>query len=134
MNEFLPEDNVSGDSIGSLSGSINHSGSALDFIQRTAMDAQFSSDEILKVSKGVKNQADYPTSQLSNSLKLVARLIGGGLPTRIYYVSQGGYDTHTNQAGTHQRLLGELGGAVKGVLQRPEGPGQHGAGSGNDFQ
>jgi len=113
MNELAPEDRVSGGSIGSLSGTVTHGGSALDFIQRTAMDAQVSSDEILKVSGRVKNQADYPNSQLSNSLKLVARLIGGGLPTRIYYVSQGGYDTHTNQAGTHQRLLGELGGAVQ---------------------
>jgi len=113
MNEVVPDEDVSGSSIGSLSGSINHSGSALDFIQRTAMDAQVSSDEILKVSGRVKNQSDYPNSQLSNSLKLVARLIGGGLPTRIYYVTQGGYDTHTNQAGTHQRLMGELGGAVK---------------------
>jgi uncharacterized protein (DUF1501 family) len=113
MNDFVPEENVSGDSIGSLSGPITHSGSPLDFIQRTAMDAQVSSDEILKVSKRVNNQANYPTSRLSNSLKLVARLIGGGMPTRIYYVSQGGYDTHNSQAGTHQRLLGELGGAVR---------------------
>jgi uncharacterized protein (DUF1501 family) len=114
MNELLPEEDVSGNSIGSLGGPVAHSGSPLDFIQRTAMDAQVSSDEILKVSRRVKNQADYPSSQLSNSLKLVARLIGGGLPTRIYYVSQGGYDTHNSQAGTHQRLLGELGGAVQG--------------------
>src|SRR6202012_524981 len=31
----------------------------------------------------------------------------------IYYVSQGGYDTHTNQAATQQRLLKELGDSVK---------------------
>lgn len=113
MNEMLPDENVSGGSIGSLSGPTSHTGSTLDFVQRTAMDAQVSSDEIRKVSGRVKNQAGYPNSQLSNSLKLVARLIGGGLPTRIYYVSQGGYDTHTNQSGTHQRLLTELGGAVQ---------------------
>lgn len=113
MNETASDDNVSGGSIGSLSGSIRHSGSVLDFIQRTALDAQVSSDEILKVSRKTKNQANYPPSRLSNSLKLVARLIGGGLPTRIYYVSQGGYDTHANQAATHQRLLAELGGAVQ---------------------
>lgn len=113
MNEMVPEENVSGGSIGSLSGTVGHSGSALDFIQRTAMDAQISSDEILKISRRSRNQADYPATRLGNSLKLVARLIGGGLPTRIYYASQGGYDTHTNQAGTQQRLLGELGGAVQ---------------------
>ena len=59
------------------------------------------------------NKAAYPASQLGNSLKLVAKLIGGGLPTRIFYVSQGGYDTHTNQVGTHARLLKDLGDAVK---------------------
>ena len=82
-----------------------YAGSALDFLElRTAMDAQVSSDKIRAISGKVQNQAEYPPSQLANSLKLVARLIGGGLPTRVYYVSQGGYDTHTNQVGTQQRL------------------------------
>src|SRR5262249_30541014 len=58
----------------------------------------------------------YPNGQLASSLKLVARLIGGGLPTRIYYVSQGGYDTHTNQSIAQDRLLQELGDSVKAFL------------------
>ena len=36
-------------------------------------------------------------------------MIAGGLPTRIYYASQGGYDTHNNQLATHERLMTELG-------------------------
>ena len=83
------------------------------FSERTALDAQLSSDEIRAISNTVANSAQYPQGQLGNSLKLVARLIGGGLPTRVYYVSQGGYDTHTNQANTQQRLLKELGDSVK---------------------
>jgi uncharacterized protein (DUF1501 family) len=35
------------------------------------------------------------------------------LPTRVFYVSQGGYDTHTNQAPAQQRLLGEMASGVK---------------------
>ena len=54
---------------------------------------------------------------MANALKLVARLIGGGLPTRVFYVSQGGYDTHTNQIGAHERLLGELGDSVKAFVE-----------------
>jgi uncharacterized protein (DUF1501 family) len=77
------------------------------------MDAQVSSDKIRAISRRVENQASYPQSQLATSLKLVARLIGGGLPTRVYYVSQGGYDTHTNQVNAQQRLLKELGDSVK---------------------
>jgi uncharacterized protein (DUF1501 family) len=103
----------SGGTIGAISGAAPQGGSALDFLERTAMDAQVSSDKILAVSSKVENKAVYPQSQLANSLKLVARLIGGGLPTRIYYVSQGGYDTHTNQVNTQQRLLKELGDSVK---------------------
>ena len=106
-------DSNSGGTIGSVAGHIPHAGSPLDFIERTAMDAQISSDKILAISKKVENKATYPGSQLGTSLKLVSRLIGGGWLTRVFYVSQGGYDTHTNQAGAHERLLRDLGDSVK---------------------
>jgi uncharacterized protein (DUF1501 family) len=107
----------SGDTIGSLHGSTMHTGSALDFLERTAMDAQVSSDKIRALSNKIENKASYPQSQLANSLKLVARLIGGSLPTRVFYVSQGGYDTHTNQVATQQRLLKDLGDSVKAFTE-----------------
>ena len=108
----------SGDTIGTVSGAMPmHGGRAVDFIERTALDAQVSSDEVRGIANRVQNSATYPGSQLGNSLKLVAKLIGGGLPTRIYYVSQGGYDTHTNQLGTQQRLLADLGDSVKAFTQ-----------------
>ena len=104
----------SGGSIGAINGSGAHvKGSALDFLERTALDAQMSSDQIRAISARAENKAAYPASQLGNSLKLVAKLIGGGLPTRIFYVSQGGYDTHTNQVPTQARLLKDLGDSVK---------------------
>lgn len=107
----------SGGTIAALHGATKHSGSTLDFIERTALDAQVSSDKIRALAAKGTNQAAYPGSQLANSLKLVARLIGGGLTTRVYYVSQGGYDTHTNQAVTHERLLRDLGDAVKAFVE-----------------
>ena len=104
----------SGGSIGAINGPGAHvKGSALDFLERTALDAQMSSDQIRAISARAENKAAYPASQLGNSLKLVAKLIGGGLPTRIFYVSQGGYDTHTNQVPTQARLLKDLGDSVK---------------------
>jgi uncharacterized protein (DUF1501 family) len=36
-----------------------------------------------------------------------------GLKRQVFYVSQGGYDTHGSQSGTHQQLLSELAPAVK---------------------
>jgi uncharacterized protein (DUF1501 family) len=87
-------------------------GGELDFLRRTAMDAQVSSDQILEIAKRYKGGVEYPRTALGTSLALVARMIGGGLSSRVYYVSQGGYDTHTNQADTHSRLMGELDAAL----------------------
>ena len=118
LNQPEPEmEENAGGTIGSLSGAARHSGSVLDFLERTALDAQVSSDKIRSITSRVSNVATYPGSPLGNSLKLVAKLIGGGLPTRIFYVSQGGYDTHTNQANTQERLLRDLGGSVKAFVE-----------------
>jgi len=107
---------VSGDSIGGIAGKTMLEGSPLDFLERTALDAQVSSDEILKISQKARNLVDYPQSALSNSLRMVSRLIAGGLSPRVFYVSQGGYDTHVNQAQTHERLLRELSGGLKAFV------------------
>lgn len=116
--ETAGADSDSGASIGSLAaGMPMQGGKAVDFIERTAMDAQISSEEVRSIAAKVQNTATYPASQLGNSLKMVAKLIGGSLPTRIYYVSQGGYDTHTNQLGTQQRLLGDLADSVKAFVE-----------------
>ena len=113
----------SGGTISSIGGAARHTGSVLDFIERTALDAQMSSDKIRNIASRVNNSATYPASQLANSLKLVAKLIGGGLPTRVFYVSQGGYDTHTNQTNTQERLLKDLGDSVKAFVEDLKGQG-----------
>jgi uncharacterized protein (DUF1501 family) len=118
----------SGGSIGAVAGgsTVHHEGSPLDYLERTALDAQLSSDRIRSVSSKVQNRATYPAGQLGNSLKLVARLIGGGLPTRIFYVSQGGYDTHSNQAPAQERLLKELGDSVQAFVEDMKAQGNFG--------
>jgi len=39
-------------------------------------------------------------NSLSDQLKIVARLVAGGLKTKIYMVNLGGFDTHSNQVNT----------------------------------
>jgi uncharacterized protein (DUF1501 family) len=53
---------------------------------------------------------------LAHWLKLVARLIKGGYDSRVFYTSQGGYDTHSQQLGRHFGLLCELSGALRAFL------------------
>ena len=57
-------------------------------------------------------------SQLKAQLDLVAGLVEAGVPTRAYSVSLGGFDTHADERGTQERLLGELDGALTGFAER----------------
>src|SRR6266436_1624744 len=82
--------------------------STLDFLQRTALDAQLSSDKILAIARKYKSTIPYPQGQLAASLNIIARMIAGGLTTRVYYASHGGFDTHAGQFNTHGRLMTEL--------------------------
>lgn len=110
-----PEEGPAGGSIGDIAGSSGKI-DALDFLERTEMDVQVTQKEIAAASGRGKNGVPYPGSWLGNQFALISRLIAGGLKTRIYYVSQGGYDTHTGQAGAHDRLLREMGDAVSAFL------------------
>ncbi len=99
---------------------------SLDYLQRTAMNAQLSSDKILEVVKEYHSIVEYPDTAIGASLKLVAQLIAGKLPTRIFYVTQGGYDTHSNQLADQKRLLTDLAAAMaafqKDIKQQGNSP------------
>ena len=83
-------------------------GSTLDFLHRTAMDAQISSDRILALTKRFQSTAPYPRNPFGNGLRSVAAMIAGGLPTRVYYLTLSGFDTHQNQKGRHENLMTQL--------------------------
>ncbi len=57
-------------------------------------------------------------SALAAQLALVEQAVAAGAPPRVYSVSLGGFDTHSNEKATQERLLGELDGAVSGFLGR----------------
>lgn len=58
--------------------------------------------------------ADSLTSQFD----LIARCVEAGVPTRVYSVSLGGFDTHAGERPGHELLLKQLDGAVTGFLGR----------------
>jgi uncharacterized protein (DUF1501 family) len=57
-------------------------------------------------------------SELAAQLELAATLIEMGVPTRVYSASLGGFDTHSDERATQQRLLGELDAALAGFHRR----------------
>lgn len=87
-------------------------GSQLEFLTRTAMDAQVSSDRILDLVANYQTRSQYPNGEYGNGLKTVAAMIRGNLPTRVYYVTLGGFDTHANQDNRHDRLMEEFANGV----------------------
>ncbi|MAF67392.1 MAG: hypothetical protein CMJ84_17260 [Planctomycetes bacterium] len=83
----------------------------LDFIAQATVNANASSDQIRTLVKRTAN-AGYPPTGLGTSLRTVASLISGGLKTRVYYVFQGGFDTHRDQRARHDQLMADLNGSV----------------------
>src|ERR1700682_1097558 len=73
-----------GGPIGAPAGGTKANQSAVDFLQRTALDAQLSSDKILAIARKYKSNMPYPKGQLAASLSLIARMIAGGPATRVY--------------------------------------------------
>ena len=96
-----------------LNGSTKEANDTLDFLQRTALNATLSSDQILQLTAKSHDTSEYPDSELSADLKIIAQMIAGGLPTRVYYASLGGFDTHAQQAGTQDNLLATFGSSLR---------------------
>ena len=97
-----------GGKVGGISGEGN-----LAFLERVALDAQMSSKQILELAAKHKTRIRYDGTPLARNLNLVARMVAGGMPTRVYYVSHGGFDTHNQQVNSHDRLLAQMDSALK---------------------
>jgi uncharacterized protein (DUF1501 family) len=96
-------------------------GKELTYVRTVAKQTQSYAQVITAAAGRVPTQATYPTGNtLADQLKIVARLIKGGLKTRVYMVSMGGFDNHASQVnttdtatGTHATLLQRVSDAIK---------------------
>lgn len=108
----------------------NRSGEQLEYVRLIAAQTSAYGKVIKAAADKVTTQGTYPNTDLANQLKVVAKLIKGGLKTRIYMVSLGGFDTHANQTdktdktlGAHANLLSTLDGAIAAFQSDCEGLG-----------
>jgi uncharacterized protein (DUF1501 family) len=92
--------------------------SLLDFVQRRQVKTLATLDRLQSVLQGFRGggfqgpDGLWYGAGLAAKLQLVAQLIEKGFGTRIFYVSLDGFDTHSDQATMHSRLLGELANGV----------------------
>lgn len=96
-------------------------GHELTFLRFIAQETQQYTGAIQAAAGKAQNLSTlYPQKNyLAEQLKIVARLIAGGLQTSVYVVSLGGFDTHSAQVnatdtttGRHADLLNQLSTAV----------------------
>jgi len=95
-------------------------GRELDFVRDIARQTNAYSDTIVTAANlGNNLSTKYTQENLSEKLKIVARLISGGIKTKIFVVQLGGFDTHSAQTtddnpslGVHANLMRQLSDAL----------------------
>ena len=102
---------------------ISDYGHELEYIIQTDALSNMYSEAISNSFNNGQNAVSYPDTDISNQLKTVARLISGGLESKVYMVKLSGFDTHfgQNQAendilGDHNNLLTKLSSAVAAFM------------------
>ena len=104
----------------------SHYGAELQYIVDTDAGANIYSQSIQNAfnAPGSNNLVTYPDTDLANQLKTVARLMRGGIETKVFMVTIGGFDTHNAQNqgsgdinGRHAELLNEVSTAVDAFVE-----------------
>ncbi len=93
-------------------------GAELDFSRRVAADSLQYASRVRDAARLGQNLAQYPPNNfLADQLKIVSRLIDGGLATRLYVITLTGFDTHTVQLAPHNTLLTRFNGAIAAFME-----------------
>ena len=77
----------------------------LGYLYKTLIAAESSAKYIYETSNTTRSKQSYTRHAFGKQLKTMAEFINSGLRTKVYYTSQGGYDTHANQANQQPKLL-----------------------------
>ncbi len=85
----------------------------LDFVRNLQNASLQGMTEISKALQKAPNKRNsYANNPLAKNLEWMSKLIKGGLNSKIYYTSMGGFDTHNNQLQIHEKQLSVLNDAV----------------------
>ncbi len=81
-------------------------------LDTTALSAQDGSRQLHQADATYRPAVTYPKGPFADGLKVLAEAIVQGLGLRVGYVTLGGFDTHANQAATHDVLMQTLANGV----------------------
>ena len=84
----------------------------VDYLYKVMAETLSSADYLYDQARLHHDDGAYPDTPIGKDMKTVASLILAGLPTRVYYLSLGSFDTHVNQQPQQARLFKQLNDAL----------------------
>jgi uncharacterized protein (DUF1501 family) len=101
-----------------------YAGDKLNYIQTIAKQSNLYSSVVKDAYVKGNHAIPFPNGDLGGQFYQMSRLIRGGLNTRIYHASMGGFDTHDAQVnqddhaqGTHANLLKKVNDAIIALMK-----------------
>ncbi|MFN0074081.1 MAG: DUF1501 domain-containing protein [Chloroflexota bacterium] len=95
-----------------------------EFLRQSILTALTDADILQAAGSAYTPVGIYPANGLGNAMKLTAQLIVADVGTSIFFVSQGGYDTHSDQNTALTSLVNTLDQSIEGFLIDMEAAGR----------
>lgn len=100
-------------------------GEQLEFLRGMTNTTFTYAGTINEAYESAENVVEYDTQDLGRQLAIVSRMIKGGLGTKVYLVTLGGFDTHANQQQQHDNRMNQVARGMKDFFTDLEATGMH---------
>jgi uncharacterized protein (DUF1501 family) len=98
VEQFLRQARLAGNAGGSRNPALNH-------VLKVEQDV---GQAAVSLTANYALRTEFPNNQVGNAFKTAAQVIASKAGVAVVKITQNGYDTHSGQQGTQQRLLKEL--------------------------
>lgn len=93
------------------------SGPVMDYLGQTGLDALKGADILSAAPQQYSSTVEYKDSSIGRKLKSIAQVHTAGLGSRVFYCDHGGFDTHADQLGIHNKLWTDVSTAVRDFFE-----------------
>ncbi|MGI8586467.1 MAG: DUF1501 domain-containing protein [Chloroflexia bacterium] len=100
-----------------------HPGGIDDFVRMAALQALDSADLLKQIVGPADTNITHQTNPFAEGLKMISKVIQADVGARVFYISLGGFDTHSQQARTHNQLMSDLDAGISSFYQSLEASG-----------
>ncbi|MEY2747298.1 MAG: hypothetical protein RL112_2340 [Planctomycetota bacterium] len=111
MESYRRAARMDADRLAGLEGS-SGSERALARLRGVLAEANASSARVRLAAARHQPSRPYPDDELGESFRVAAALLDARIGTRVVSLETGGFDTHSNQRASHDRLMARLDGAI----------------------